>query len=514
MKPGTVYLIGAGPGEPSLITVKGLRHVTSADVVVHDHLVHPRLLESVRPDAEQIDVGAAAPQPMEQDAISFLLADKAREGKMVARLKWGDPFVFDSGGKEALFLHEQRIPFEVVPGVPPSIGGPCFAGVPITYPEAGDALIFIRGHEAETNTPPDVDWSRVAPLAGTIVSYAGGAQLEAIIDELLAHGRSPGEPAALILNGTLPNQRTIQGSLKKIQSVVREAQRRDSAVLVVGPVVGLREHLRWFDARPLFGKRVLVTRPRDQAGEFVDRLLDLGANPIEAPTIRIAAPEDDGPLDAACAAAGTFDWILFTSVNGVDAFMEHLLAGPRDVRALQGVRLCAIGPATAARLGRFGLKVDLMPAEHRAEAVSEALRREADLDGARVLLPRADLARALLPTELRRAGADVVEVTAYRTVPATGTPDIDIYKMLLEQEIDVVTFTSASTVRNFVKLVGVEPAADLLGTTVVAAIGPVTAEAARQLGIETTIMPSTYTVTALAQAIADHFARDADASGA
>ena len=508
MTPATVYLIGAGPGEPSLISVRGQRRLTTADVVVYDRLVHPRLLESVRPDAERIDVGAAAPQPLEQDAINILLADKAREGKTVARLKWGDPFVFDSGGKEALFLHEHDIPFEVVPGVPPSIGGPCFAGVPITYPDAGDALIFIRGHEAETSTPPDVDWSRVAPLAGTIVSYASGPQLEAIIDALLKHGRSPDEPAALIVNGTLPNQRTTQGSLKDIQGVVHEAQRRGAAVLVVGPVVGLREHLRWFDARPLFGKRVLVTRPREQAGAFVDLLLDLGANPVEAPTIRIAPPEDDGPLDDACAAVSSFDWIVFTSVNGVDAFMEHLLAGPGDVRALAGVRLCAIGPATTARLNRYGLKVDLMPAEHRAEAVSEALRREHDIRGARVLLPRADLARPLLPNELRGAGAEVVEVTAYRNVPATPSPDVDIYKMLLEQEIDVVTFTSASTVRRFVKLLGAEPAADLLGTTVVASIGPVTAEAARQLGIETTIMPSTYTMPALAQGIADHFARD------
>lgn len=513
MTAGSVYLIGAGPGDPTLISVKGQRYLQRADVVVYDHLVHPRLVQTMRPDAERIDVGAAAPQPLEQDAINILLADKAREGKTVARLKWGDPFVFDSGGKEALFLHEHGIRFEVVPGVPPSIGGPCFAGVPITYPEAGDALLFIRGHEAETNTPPDVDWSRVAALSSTIVSYAGGAQLEVIIDELLKHGRPPDEPAVLILNGTLPTQRTIQGSLRDIQGVVRGAQRRDTAVLVVGPVVGLREHLRWFDSRPLFGKRVLVTRPRDQAAEFVDLLAELGANPIEAPTIHIAQPEDDEALDAACAAASTFDWIVFTSVNGVDAFMEQLLAGPRDVRALKDVRLCAIGPATAARLGRYGLKVDLMPSEHRAEAVSAALQREHEVRGARILLPRADLARPLLPNELRNAGADVVAVTAYRTVPVSASSGVDIYKLLLDQGIDVVTFTSASTVRNFVTLLGAEAAADLLGTTLVASIGPVTAEAARQLGIETSIMPSTYTVPCLAKAIADHFQRAEDAAG-
>ena len=507
MKPATVYLIGAGPGDPALITVRGLRHLNAADVVVYDRLVHPRLLQSVKSEAEQIDVGAAAPRPLEQDAINLLLADKAREGKTVARLKWGDPFVFDSGGKEALFLHKQGIPFEVVPGVPPAIGGPCYAGVPLTYPEAGDAIIFIRGHEAETNTPPDVDWDKIAPLAGTVVSYAGGPQLEVIIDELIAHGRSPKEPAALIIRPTLPTQRTFAGTLGEMQQVVRQAQRRGSGVLVVSPVVGLREYLRWFDSRPLFGKRILVTRPESQATELVDLLWSLGAEPIEAPMIRIEPPEDYGPLDEACELAGTFDWIVFTSANGVDAFLQRLCRGSRDVRELKGVRLCAIGPATAERLRRYGLRVDVVPEEHRGEAVAEALRNAEDLSECRILLPRADLARNVLPAELQRAGAEVVDVTAYRTVRTGGERDTgpDIFKMLLEQEIDVVTFTSASTVRNFVDVLGADPAADLLNTTVVAAIGPVTADAAARLNIQTTIMPTTYTVPALVDAIVQHY---------
>ena len=507
MKPASVYLIGAGPGDPALITVRGLRYLNAADVVVYDRLVHPRLLQSVKPEAEQIDVGAAAPRSLEQDAINLLLADKAREGKTVARLKWGDPFVFDSGGKEALFLHKQGIPFEVVPGVPPTIGGPCYAGVPLTYPEAGDAIILIRGHETETNRPPDVDWDKVAPLAGTVVSYAGGPQLEVIIDELIAHGRSSDEPAALIIRPTLPTQRTIAGTLGEMQHVVREAQRRGSGVLVVGPVVGFREYLRWFDSRPLFGKRILVTRPEAQATELVDRLWSLGAEPIEAPMIRIEPPEDFGPLDEACELAGTFDWIVFTSANGVDAFLQRLCRGPRDVRELKDVQLCAVGPATAERLQRYGLRVDLVPEEHRGEAVVEALRNSEDLSERRILLPRANLARDVLPTQLRRAGAAVVDVTAYRTVRTGGDRDTDpdIFKMLLEQEIDVVTFTSASTVRNFVKVLGADPAADLLNTTVVAAIGPVTADAAARLNIQTTIMPEIYTVPALVDAIVKHF---------
>ena len=515
MKPASVYLIGVGPGDPGLISVRGLRSLSTADVVVYDRLVHHRLLKSVRPDAERFDVGAAAPQPLEQDAINLLLADKANEGKTVARLKWGDPFIFDSGGREALFLHKQGIPFEVVPGIPPTIGGPCYAGVPLTYPEAGDALVFIRGHEAETNTPPDVAWDKVAPLAGTIVSYAGGAQLEVIIDELLAHGRSPEEPAALILQGTLPTQRTIEGTLSEIQQFVREAQRRGSGVLVVGPVVSFRENLRWFDSRPLFGKRILITRPEEQASALVDQLWSLGAEPIEAPTIRIVPMEDYGPLDEACDLVRTFDWIVFTSVNGVDAFMERLCRGSRDVRELKGVRLCAIGPATAGRLAERGLHVDFMPTEHRAEAIVTALREREDLSDRRILLPRADIAREVLPKELRQAGADVVDVAAYRTELAEGDKDTgpDIYKMLLEQEIDVVTFTSASTVRNFVKILGPDPAVDLLRTTAVASIGPVTADAAAELNIQTTIMPTTYTVPALVEAIVSHFATTQQTTG-
>ncbi len=508
MTPAPIYLIGAGPGDPSLITVRGLRYLRSADVVVYDHLVHDRLLRSVRDDAELIDVGAAAPRSIEQNAIHILLADKAREGKTVARLKHGDPFIFDSGGTEALFLYEQGIPFEVVPGVPILIGGPCYAGVPLTYPEAGDALVFIRGHPTETNVPPDVDWQKVEALGGTVVSYGGGPQLEVVINELLAHGRSPEESTALIIDGTLPTQRTVHGTLREIQTVVHDAQRRGSGVLVVGPVVGFREYLRWFDSRPLFGKRILVTRPESQAAELVDRLLDLGAAPIEAPTIKIAPPKDSEPLDEACAHAGSFDWIVFTSVNAVEYFMRQLRRGTRDVRTLKDVRLCAVGPATATRIESYGLYVDVVPGTHRAEAVVAALReQEPDLSTRRILFPHGDLSREVLPKTLREEGAEVVDVVAYRTVLADSDRDTgpDVYKILLEQSVDVVTFTSASSVRNLVKILGEEPAADLLNTTAIAAIGPVTAETATALNINVQIVPRSYTIPALVDAIAEHF---------
>src|SRR4051794_31948055 len=406
-----VYIVGAGPGDPGLITVRGQRLLEAADVVVYDHQVQARLLRAARADAERIDVGAAAPRPLDQEAISLLLVEKAREGKTVVRLKWGDPYVFDSGGKEALFLHEQQIPFEVIPGVAATIGVLAYAGIPVTYPGAGDTLILVRGHEAETDEAPNVDWQRLAGLDGTLVCYAGSRQVAAIAHALLSHGRSPEESAALVYRGTTPAQETIVGSLA---TIAERARVQEPAMLVIGRVAGLREHLRWFDDRPLFGRRIVVTRSREQAGDLVELLEARGAEAIQAPTIRIAPPEDTEPLDRACAGAGQYDWIIFTSANGVDAFMRRLLAG-FDIRSLKGVRIGAVGASTAERIARYGVRVDLTPEEFRAEAVIEALKAAGPLTGTRILLPRADIAREVLTDQLRDAGADVTEVVAYRT---------------------------------------------------------------------------------------------------
>ena len=505
-----VYLIGAGPGDPGLITVRGLQYLSEADVVLYDHLVPARLLRSARADAEQIDVGTAAPQPLEQEAICYLLAEKAREGKTVARLKWGDPFVFDSGGSEALFLHEQGVRFEVVPGIPAGIAVPGYAGIPITYPGGGDTVTFIRGHENEGKTRASIDWASLARLDGTLVCYAGPQQLSEMLTALLSHGRPADDSAAVIYDGTRPTQQTIAGTLHEVAETVAGAADRRPAILVVGRVVALREHLRWFDARPLFGKRILVTRPREQSIELVEQLEAMGAEAIEAPMIRILPPEDFGPLDDACAHAGRFDWIVFSSANAVDAFMERLLAGPGDARALGGVKLCAVGPATADTLADYGLKTDLTPGEYRAEAVLRSLAERGSLRGLKVLLPHADIGREIIADELRKQGVEVTEVIAYRTVAveADREGEPDIYRMLLERSIDVVTFTSASAVRNFVRILGAEPAADLLNAIVVACIGPVTAEAASHSNIKTTVQPSHYTVPALVEAIADHYKKN------
>jgi uroporphyrinogen III methyltransferase/synthase len=502
-----VYLIGAGPGSADLITVRGQQCLAAADVVLYDHLVHARLLHTARADAERIDVGSAAPQPMEQEAICYLLAEKAREGKTVARLKWGDPFVFDSGGAEALFLHEQRVPFEVVPGVPAAIGAASYAGIPLTYPGGGDTLTFVRGHEDEGHTRAAIDWDSLARLDGTIVCYAGPEHLPHMLNALLSAGRPPEDTAALIYDGTLPTQQTIQGTLAEIAAQVKYLTDRRAAILIVGRVAALREHLRWFDARPLFGKRILVTRPREQAAELVSRLEALGAQPIEAPMISIAPPESYDALDEACLRCDEFDWIVFSSGHAVDAFITRLLASPRDLRALKDVRLCTVGPSTAERLARAGIKVDLIPNEARAEGVVQAILDAGSVAGKQILLPRADIGRELIGDELRKHGANVHDVVAYRTVSLdferAGAPAI--YQMLLEHQIDVVTFTSPSAVRNFVELLGEEPAADLLRPTIVASIGPVTAAAATEYGIHSAVVPTTYTIAALVDAIRAHF---------
>jgi uroporphyrinogen III methyltransferase/synthase len=510
MRRPAVYLIGAGPGDPGLMTVHGMECLRAADAVVYDHLVPQQSPRHARADAELIDVGKASPQPMAQDAICYLLAEKVRDGKVVARLKWGDPFVFDRGGEEAFFLHEQGVPFEVVPGIPAAVAVPAYAGVPVAYPGGGDTITLVRGHEDESRTLPAVDWASLARLNGTVICYAGAHQLPLLLEALRSNGWPADGQAVIVYNGTLPHQETVSGTIAELLDGLRAQPRHAPATLVVGRVVGLRPHLRWFDSRPLFGRRVLVTRPRDQAVELVGRLTLLGADAIEAPFIRIEPPEDLGPLQEAAAAPDAFDWIVFASTNAVDAFMKALLDGDGDVRSMKGPRLCAVGPGTAARLARYGIKVDLLPGEFRSEALVAAITAAGPVSGARVLLPRANIGRDVVSDQLRRAGAVVTYVVAYRTIlnDTPGADDPDVYKLLLEGRIDVVTFASPSSARSFVALYGADAAADLLEHTVVAVMGPATADATRQLGLPVTIQPATYTISALVDAIAAHFTRE------
>lgn len=502
---GRVCIIGAGPGDPSLITARGLRMLAIADVVVYDRAASA-LLRWARPDAERLDVGAPAERDTAQDAISMLLAEKAREGLTVARLKWGDGFLFDSAAKEALFLHEQGVPFEVVPGIPPAIGATAYAGIPITYPGGPDTVVLIRGDESETDAAPDVNWEALARLDGTIVCDASAQLAATILRELLHHGVPPDRAAALVYRGTQPTQETVTGTLTELLERLSTGQSA-SGLLVVGEVANLRTHARWFDARPLFGKRIVVTRSREQARDLCEAFEHLGAQAIEAQTFTLEAPEDPEAVDRAAASADSYAWIIFESANAVGKFLGALLGGPRDFRALGGVSICAIGPSTSERLAAHGIKPDVVIPEYREEDVGETLSSRRPITGQRVLLVRPDHLQDRLATDLARRGALVTDLVAYRTAPeSSDTPAAQqLYRMLLDGAIDAVTFTSATGVRRFVDLLGQEQSADLLNTTVVACIGPVTAAAAAEFGIHTTIVPETYTVEGLVSAVVSYF---------
>jgi uroporphyrinogen III methyltransferase/synthase len=499
-----VSFIGAGPGDPGLLTLRGAACLERADVIVYDGLVHTAVLRHARPGAERIGVGRAAPQGTDRDAIAYLLVEKVREGKRVARLKWGDPFVFDDGGEEALFLHEHGIPFEVVPGVPAAVGTPPYAGVAVTYRGGGDTLTLVRGHEDASGKLPKVDWTSLARLDGTIVCYAGPTQLPAMLAALRDHGRPDDEPVTLVYNGTLATQRTIVGTLASLAGASLPADARP-AIVVVGRVAALREHLRWFDVKPLFGRRVVVTRPREQARELAELLEDQGAQVILAPTVKLAPADDYGDLDAACADIATFDWVVLPTLTGTEVFLQRMRTGAFDLRNLKGVGLCAIGQSSVERFADAGLRVDVARAEFRLEPVVEALAAAKGLRGRRVLLLQAEGARDVLASELRRAGAEVTEIGAYRTVKILpGDPgEPDLYKMLLERQIDVITFVSPSTVSEFVDVHGKDAVADVLRTTLVACVGPVTAQAAVSLGLMPAVVPEDeFTMAAMVAAIA------------
>jgi len=503
---GRVFIIGAGPGDPGLISARGVRLLADADVVVYDRAVET-LLRWARPDAERIAAGAPAEREVAQDAISMLLAEKARDGHTVARLKWGDAFVFDSGAKEALFLHEQGVPFEVVPGIPAAIGATAYAGVPVTYPGAGDSLVLLRGQEAEGDSAPDVDWSAIAKLDGTLVCYAGGRMVPSILQSLVDNGAPIDTAAALIYRGTQPAQRTISGTIEELLTASSASAGTEAAILVIGEVTCLREHLRWFDERPLFGRRIVVTRSREHSRDLVEGLENLGAQPIEAPTFRIAPPDDPEAVDRAAASVDGYDWVIFESAHAVARFFSALTRGPRDLRALGRVSVCAIGASTAETLAANGIKPDVTIPEFRVESIGEALGAKGPLADQRVLIVRPDHLRDVLADDLARRGASVTDLIAYRTAPESADSPVvqGLYAQLLEGKIDAVTFTNPTTVRVFASLFGQDQAADLLNTTTVAAIGPVTAAAATELGIRTTLVPLTYSVDGLLAALVDHF---------
>jgi uroporphyrinogen III methyltransferase/synthase len=499
MEKGKVYLVGAGPGDPGLITVKGQKCLAEADVVVYDRLLGESLLEKVRPGAERLYVGKAPGHPvLSQAEINRLLVEKGREGKAVVRLKGGDPFVFGRGGEEAEALAEAGIPFEIVPGVSAAVAAPAYAGIPLTHRQLASSFTVVTGHEDPAREVSRLDWGKLA-RGDTLVLLMAVQNMPQIVEKLVAGGLSRKTPVAIVEQGTGPRQRTLVGTLDTIAARAEKARLRPPAVIIIGRVVQLRKKLRWFDNRPLFGRRILVTRSRQQASALSQLLAQHGAEAVELPTIALH-PTDDGALEQAIASLEAYSWLIFTSVNAVDAFCEALSCNQQDARALQGLKLCAIGPATAADLERHGLKADYIPQEYTTAAIVSGLKERAS--GEKILLVRAEGVSGEMVTGLAGAGVEADQVAAYRT--AAATEGAGRARQLLEKgEIDMVTFTSSSTVRGLAALLDDE--LRLLDRVKVACIGPVTAATAKALGLSVDVMAREHTIPGLVQAIMEHY---------
>lgn len=494
---GKVYLVGAGPGDPDLITLKGLEILREADVVIYDRLADDALLSEVRPEAERIYVGKAAGQHTPQETINQLLLEKACEGKLVARLKGGDPFVLGRGGEEAKFLAENRIPFKVVPGVSSAAAVPAYAGIPLTYRGLASSFAVVTGHEADKESP-GISWEKLSTAADTLVILMGMRNLAQIVRRLIQNGRPPSTPAAVISQGTSQRQKCVTGVLEDIIVRVEQEGLKPPGVVVVGEVAGLRENLCWFNNQPLFGKRVLVTRASHQASSLSKLLRRCGAVPVGLSTLRIEKAADE--LDQAILNLDSYNWLIFTSVNGVEAFFERLSAQKLDARKLSPLCLGVIGPATAEALGEKGLKPDYIPQEFTSKGFLAGLKGK-NLSGLRVLLPRSDKADKELPRGLARLGAEVHEAVAYKALPAKT--DSEEKQKLLSGEIDLVTFTSSSTVINLVNALGEEKEA--INKAFVACIGPKTAAAAAEAGLRVDIVARTHTIPGLVEAMEEYF---------
>lgn len=502
--PGTVYLVGAGPGDPELVTLRAVKLLTLADVVVFDALANSALLDHVRPDAELIDAGKRAKaHTLTQDQINDLLIVKALQGKTVVRLKGGDPYVFGRGSEEAIYLHERGVKVEVIPGITAALAGPACAGIPVTHRAVATTVTLITGHEDPTKGDSQIDYAALARLAaagGTLCFYMGMGRLQVILDALMHRGLSGATPAAVVQWGTMPAQRCVRATVADLAPAVEKAGLGSPAIIVIGPVVGVDPAgaLRFFEQRPLFGQTILITRTRHQTSELRQQLAALGANVLEAPTIDIAAPADWTAIDCTIREVRGYDWLILTSANGVMALRERLEAMRLDARHFAGVKIAAIGDATAESLGRVGLCADFVPTQFVAESLASELISREPMSGKRVLMLRADIARPMLREKLTEAGAVVEDVSIYVTKPAAALPEA-VLAALREKKIDWVTFTSSSTAKFFVELLGAERS--LMEYVKVASIGPITSETARQLRLPVTVEAAQFDVPGLVAAI-------------
>lgn len=500
-KKGKVYLVGAGPGDIGLLTIKGLRCMQSADVVVYDFHINAQILNQVKQKAEFIYAGKrGGHHVMTQDQINDAMVRKARQGKIVCRLKGGDPFVFGRGGEEAETLSKEGIPFEIIPGVSSVIAVPACAGIPLTHRKYASSFAVITGNEAVTKSGSSIYWSGLAKSYETLVFLMGTKNISTISRKLIEGGKPPDTPVALVRWGTRPDQETVAGTLESIARLKRESSLKAPAVMVVGDVVRLRESLAWYEKKPLFGHRILITR--EYSSDYAP-LEELGAEIFEFPTIKIVPPKSYRELDSAIKRIEGYDWLVFTSTNGVRYFMERFVRIGRDVRDLKGIRLCAVGSKTAEAIAGYGMKVELVPDEFNAEGLSEAFLRFSGslgtLKGVRFLLPRAQEARELFPAQIRALGGEIETPAAYRTVKPEKHGKM-LKRFLFEGRISVATFTSGATFTNFLDIVGRE-ALPLLEKIAIAAIGPVTKKTIEKSGLKVHIVPKEATISAMVDEI-------------
>jgi uroporphyrinogen III methyltransferase / synthase len=507
MKKGKAYLVGAGPGDPGLLTLRAAGLISRCDVLIYDNLVNMGIVDTLaHGHCERIYVGkSGASHTMEQEDINRLIVEKARSGGMVVRLKGGDPYIFGRGGEEALFCAQNGIEFEVVNGISSAYAVPAYAGIPVTNRGYSSSVAFITGHEDPTKLESDINWEKLATGVQTLVFLMGVKNLPLIAQKLVQNGLDPATPAAVIQNGCQPSQRVVSGTVSDIAEKVRQAGIRPPSITIFGSVVSLREQINWYESRPLFGKTVLVTRSREQASELTAKLSDLGAAVIETPVIRIEPVEDQSEIRRCIGAHGTYDWIIFTSVNGVVHFFRVLTGQGLDARALARARVCAIGPATADSLRAHGIHPDLVPEKFISTDIVASLVSRNEVAGKSFFLPRADIAPRELADQLRERGATLVDdIAVYRTVEEDFDAIPGVEDILRGRAIDLVTFTSSSTARNFHRLLTRAGISDMAGYTC-AAIGPITARTASELGFTVSISAGEHTIQGLVDAILAHY---------
>ncbi len=503
-KEGTVYLVGAGPGDPGLLTLKGKDCLQRADVVVYDYLANPRLLQLAPVKSKKIYVGKkGSSHSVEQDHINQLLVKEAQKGKTVVRLKGGDPYIFGRGGEEALALRRSQVAFEVVPGVTSAIAVPAYAGIPLTHRDYTSVVAFVTGHEKDTEAPMSPDWTALAKI-GTIVFLMSFGNLPRISENLIKCGKLATTPVEVIEWGTLPRQRRVSGTLSNIVARVKEKSIRPPTIVVVGDVASLGGELGWFDRKPLFGKKIMVTRSRHQISEIADRLEMAGAEVIEVPTIEFRPPTSWVGLDRSLKRLKHYSWVLFTSANGVTAFFDRLTKSGSDARALGRSKIGAIGAATAGVIASYGLRADIIAKEFRSEGLITALKTaHPKLKGERVLIVRAKETREMVGGILKKAGAKVDEVEAYRMVlPRKNAP---LLKEILERGPDMVVFASSNTARNYLELAK-KTGVEILAKKIPAAcIGPITRKSAENFGLNVVVQPEQSTMPELVEAIKRYF---------